>query len=38
MKCADCNCLPEECARSKSDKECVNCSLEKCCCWYIINK
>jgi len=32
VKCADCGCLPEECKKSKSNKECPNCILEECCC------
>ena len=38
MKCADCNCLPEECQTSLSPKECPNCRLKECCCWYTIKK
>jgi len=26
INCADCGCLPEECQKSKSPKECPNCS------------
>jgi hypothetical protein len=37
MRCADCNCTPEECEKSLSAKECPNCGLEKCCCWLIID-
>lgn len=33
MKCADCNCFPEECNTSPSSRECPNYSLEECCCW-----
>ena len=36
MKCADCNCFPEECKTSPSPRECPNCSLEDCCCWNAI--
>ena len=36
MKCADCNCFPEECESSPSYRECPNCSLEECCCWNTI--
>ena len=37
IKCSDCNCAPEECQRSPSAKQCPNCSLEECCCWFTIN-
>ena len=28
MKCADCNCTPEECNSSPSPFHCANCSLK----------
>jgi len=37
IKCADCSCLPEECKKSTSAKECLNCALDECCCWSTIN-
>ena len=33
MKCADCNCSPEECKTSSSPRGCSNYNLEDCCCW-----
>jgi len=33
MKCADCDCLPEECKISTSAKLCPNCTWDECCCW-----
>ena len=36
VKCADCDCLPEECKTSPSAKECPNCSWNECCCWETI--
>lgn len=38
MRCADCNCFPEECSKSKLPTECPNCSLEICCCWSTIKE
>lgn len=38
MKCADCNCFPEECESSQPSRECPNCILEECCCWNTIKK
>lgn len=32
IRCADCGCFPEDCKRSKSNGECPNCTLDKCCC------
>ena len=41
IKCADCECLPQECKTSKSPRECPYCNLkfeeEGCCCWASIN-
>ena len=33
MRCADCNCTPQECKTAKSGRECAHCTLEVCCCW-----
>ncbi len=32
IKCADCECSPQECKNSKSSIPCPNCSREQCCC------
>ncbi len=37
IKCADCNCLPDECKNSQSEKLCPNCTYDECCCWEAIN-
>ena len=33
VKCADCNCLPTECKKSRSPRECIGCTCKYCCCW-----
>ena len=33
IRCADCNCSPDECRASKSPRDCPNCRLDECCCW-----
>src|SRR2546422_10433758 len=33
IRCADCNCSPDECRVSKSPRDCPNCRLDVCCCW-----
>ena len=37
IKCVDCGCYPGECIASKSAFDCPTCSLDKCCCWYMIH-
>ena len=37
VKCADCNCIPEECKNSSSAKECPYCTWDECCCRSAIN-
>jgi len=37
IKCADCDCTPEECRNGSSAKECPNCTWDECCCWETIN-
>ncbi|MDX1596939.1 MAG: hypothetical protein R3327_08390 [Nitrosopumilaceae archaeon] len=37
MKCADCNCTPQECKQSLTPKDCPNCTWNECCCWNAIN-
>jgi hypothetical protein len=36
IRCANCDCFPEDCKNSRSSTECLNCSLEECCCWIIM--
>jgi len=36
IKCADCECLPQECRNSKSPKSCQNCTWDECCCYHAI--
>ncbi len=36
IKCADCECLPQECKKSNSVKSCPNCTWEECCCYNAI--
>lgn len=36
MKCADCNCTPNDCKASPTAFRCPNCTLEECCCWSAI--
>ena len=31
IRCSECNCSPDECKKSKSEKECPNCTLTECC-------
>ena len=33
IRCADCDCTPEECSNSKSALDCPSCLRESCCCW-----
>ena len=37
IKCHDCGCFPEECEKSRSPKECPNCTCDECCCWQTIH-
>lgn len=37
IRCADCNCLPSECAASLSQSSCPNCNRYACCCWEAIH-
>lgn len=38
VKCADCNCLPTECKKSRSPRECSGCTCKYCCCWNSFHK
>ena len=37
IRCAECNCLPSECAASLSQSSCPNCNRHSCCCWEAIH-
>jgi len=37
MKCAICNCTPDECQTSVSPYQCPNCTQTECCCWSSLN-
>jgi len=37
-RCYACYCTREDCEKSGSSCECVNCVIEQCCCWQIARK
>jgi hypothetical protein len=35
IKCAECQCVPEECIKLSASQRCLNCTKETCCCLII---
>jgi hypothetical protein len=35
IKCAECQCVPEECIKLSNSQRCLNCTKETCCCLII---
>ena len=35
IKCAECQCVPEECIKLSNSQRCQNCTKETCCCLII---
>ena len=35
IKCAECQCVPEECIKLSNSQRCQNCTKQTCCCLII---